>query len=137
MLRPEIAISGLLAMNSCASQPKPSAHKSSVSSGLRSNHSPGRRSADSAEAGLASVRSTPRSCAVTACFASGADHSAMATDTTINTSAMATDCHRKMVWLNGITPVMSRMLLGRLLALACNCAADELSPSAQVAPMPR
>ena len=132
-----MAIHGLFVMNSCASQPKPSAHSSSVSSGLRSNHSPGRRVAASAFTTGASVRSTPRSCAVTERSAPGADHSATAIDTTISTPAIAIDCHRKMVSVKGITPVMFRMLLGRLLALACSCAAEELRPSAQVAPMPR
>ena len=36
-----------------------------------------------------------------------------------------------------MTPVISSSDLGRLAGFACSCAAEELSPSAQVAPSPR
>ena len=42
-----------------------------------------------------------------------------------------------MVSLNGITPVIGSNVLGILSGVACICAADELSPSAQVAPNPK
>jgi hypothetical protein len=61
----------------------------------------------------------------------------MAVDTTISTPAISIDCHRKIVWLNGMTPVMASRLGGRLAALAWSCAGAELSPSAQMALIPR
>ena len=50
---------------------------------------------------------------------------------------MTSDCQRKIVSENGMTPVICSSDLGKLAAFACSCAADELSPSAQVAPRPR
>jgi hypothetical protein len=35
-----------------------------------------------------------------------------------------TDCHKKIVSENGMTPEIESRLLGRLAALACSCAAD-------------
>ena len=61
----------------------------------------------------------------------------MIVETTSSTRPIVIDCHRKMVSLNGSTPVICSNGSGRLAGLACNCAADELSPSAQVAPSPR
>ena len=61
----------------------------------------------------------------------------MVTETTSSTAAIAIDCHRKIVSVNGSTPVIASSGLGRLPGLACNCAAEELSPMAQVAPSPR
>ena len=57
-------------------------------------------------------------CAVSVCFADGADHSAIAIDTTISTAAITIDCHRKIVSANGITPVIANSGLGRLAAFA-------------------
>ena len=50
---------------------------------------------------------------------------------------MTMDCQRKIVSVNGITPVIGSSVLGRLAALAWSWAADELRPRAQVAPSPR
>ncbi len=50
---------------------------------------------------------------------------------------MTPDCQRKMVSVNGITPVIARIDGGRLAGLACNCAADDDRPSAHTAPSPR
>ena len=47
------------------------------------------------------------------------------------------DCHSRIVSANGITPVIASTVGGRLAGFACNCAADELSPIAQLAPSPR
>lgn len=61
----------------------------------------------------------------------------MTSETTIKASSNTPDCQRKMVWVNGITPVIDRIDGGRLPGLACNCAADDESPRAQTAPRPR
>ena len=62
---------------------------------------------------------------------------AMMTDATSSTTVITTDCQRKIVSENGITPVIGSSDLGRLAAFAWSCAADEDSPIAQVAPRPR
>jgi len=81
--------------------------------------------------------SIPIASAVTAVLGPGADQIAMATETTSSTAVIKTDCHRKIVSENGMTPEIESRLLGRLAALACSCAADEDNPMAQVAPSPR
>ena len=58
-------------------------------------------------------------------------------ETTIRVPHNAMDCHRKIVSEKGMTPVISSRGFGKLAGLACNWAADELRPSAQVAPSPR
>src|SRR6202030_2805735 len=103
--------------------------------GLYSNHSPGRLGGASFD--FTAWTSTPIICAVTALASEGAARSTSGTVTNSNNAATAADCHRKIVCENGITPVMSSSGFGRLAGLACNCAADELRPSAQVAPRPR
>ena len=75
--------------------------------------------------------------AVCACASPGADHQAMNTETLISTAVRAKDCHRKIVSLNGITPVIANSALGMLAGFACNWAADEERPMAQDAPSPR
>ena len=77
------------------------------------------------------------SCAVTAVSGPGADQIAITTETASSVAVMTIDCHRKIVSENGMTPVIGSRLLGKLAALACNCAADEDRPIAQVAPSPR
>ena len=67
----------------------------------------------------------------------GADQIAITTETTSKAAVTAIDCHRKIVSENGITPVIGSSDLGRLAGFACNCAAEEESPIAQVAPSPR
>ncbi|CAM5607371.1 hypothetical protein RLIN73S_01754 [Rhodanobacter lindaniclasticus] len=42
-----------------------------------------------------------------------------------------------MVWLKGSTPVIASNPGGMLAGFACNCAADEDCPIAQIAPSPR
>jgi hypothetical protein len=65
-----------------------------------------------------------------ALVAEGADQIAITVEITISTSARTIDCHRKIVSVKGITPVIASSVLGRLAALACSCAADELRSSA-------
>src|SRR5262245_57424698 len=87
---------------------------------------------------LASLaRSMPMASAVIAVSFPGADQMAMTTETTSSDTVTTTDCHRKIVSENGITPVIVSSALGRLAGFACSCAADEDSPIAQVAPSPR
>jgi hypothetical protein len=47
------------------------------------------------------------------------------------------DCHRKIVSVNGITPVTWTRPGGMLAGFACSCAADDDKPIAQTAPNPR
>ncbi|MNC80401.1 hypothetical protein D3C75_1331810 [compost metagenome] len=61
----------------------------------------------------------------------------MISEMTIKASNMAPDCQRKIVCVNGITPVIDRIDGGRLAGLACNCAADDDRPRAHTAPSPR
>ena len=61
----------------------------------------------------------------------------MISDTTISASNSTPDCHKKIVSVNGIMPVIDRIDGGKLAGLACNCAADDDSPSAHTAPRPR
>src|ERR1700692_4959302 len=101
-----------------------------------SSHSPG------CLGGASSIESSreasiPMASAVTAVLGPGGDQTAMMTETTRSTTVITTDCHRKIVSENGMTPVMGKRLLGRLAAFACSWAADEDSPIAQVAPRPR
>src|SRR5262245_26053426 len=79
----------------------------------------------------------PIASAVTALPGPGADHTAMTTEIASSTAVITIDCQRKIVSENGMTPVIGSRLLGRLAALACNCAADDDRPIAQVAPSPR
>src|SRR5262249_27870393 len=101
-----------------------------------SSHSPG------CFGGVASMASPPEASipwasAVTAVLGPGDDQIATATETARSTTVITTDCHRKIVSENGITPLIDNRLLGKLAALACNWAADEDSPMAHVAPRPR
>ena len=121
--------------NSCHSQPPASATTIKVRIGLYSSHSPGRVGGAICSRGAAT--SSPIICAVTALLSEGADRCDSTIEITSRTAAISRDCHRKIVCENGMTPVMSRSGLGRLPGLACNCAAEELRPSAQVAPSPR
>ena len=70
-------------------------------------------------------------------MAVGAVQYATNVEIVIRTRVTNTLCQRKIVSLKGMTPVKGMRLAGMLAALACNCAADELSPIAHVAPMPR
>ena len=54
--------------------------------------------------------------AVTAVSGPGADQTAITTEIASSTTVMTTDCHKKMVSENGITPVIGRRLFGRLAA---------------------
>ncbi|MNT90014.1 hypothetical protein D3C72_2308420 [compost metagenome] len=61
----------------------------------------------------------------------------MISEMTIRASSITPDCHRKIVCVKGITPVIDRIEGGRLAGLACNCAADDDRPNAHTAPRPR
>jgi acetyl esterase/lipase len=50
---------------------------------------------------------------------------------------VTSDCQRKIVSVNGMTPVIGSSAGGMLAGLACSSAADEDSPSAQMLPSPR
>ena len=130
-----MATTGLLAPNSPTVQAAVMPTINTVSTGEYSSHSPGRSRCG--RAGAWTAVSTPSCSAVTARAPEGVDSRQIRTETTISTAAMAIDCHRKMVWLNGSTPVMASTGLGRLAGLACSCAAEEVRPIAQVAPRPR
>ncbi len=135
MLSPEIAASGLLDENSCQSQPRLKTTMRMVISGLYSSHSLGRWRGGSAASSICT--STPSFSAVTACTRAGAESHATAVETAIRMPQSSIDCQRKMVSVKGMTPVIARSGLGMLAAFDCSCAADELKPSAQVAPSPR
>src|SRR3974390_1107749 len=107
-----------------------------VSIGVCSSHSPGWLGA-TILISSSRARSMPIFSAVIAVSGPGADQTAMMIETINTTMVITTDCQRKIVSENGITPVMGRRLFGRLAALACSCAAEEDSPMAQVAPSPR
>src|ERR687889_1988699 len=117
------------------SQPAAKATSNTVSKGECSSHSPGCSRGGSASS-LAET-STPIASAVTALASEGADQRAITTEIAISTTAITIDCHRKIVSVNGITPVIGSKDAGKLAGLACSCAADELKPRAQVAPSPR
>ncbi|MNT27960.1 hypothetical protein D3C72_1636140 [compost metagenome] len=135
MLRLAIALTNGLLANSLNSQPKASSESSTVSNGLYSSHSPGRVRRCS---GSGSACAAPgKSSAVRALPAAGAVSQAISNETRINTAVSTIDCHRKMVSVNGSTPVISTSPGGMLAGLACSCAADELRPIAHTAPSPR
>ena len=81
--------------------------------------------------------STPQSSALRALLGPGAVAYAITSETITSAANRTPDCQRKMVWVNGITPVIDRIDGGRLAGLACNCAAEDDSPSAHTAPSPR
>jgi len=133
VLRSAIAVLIGRSVNSLTSQPKASSDSRIVSSGLVSSHSPGRFAwGAGVGAGFAMRSGAPR-----AASSVGAVHQAMATDTAISTPVSTSDCHRKIVWENGITPVIASKAGGMLAGFACSCAADELNPIAHTAPRPR
>jgi hypothetical protein len=74
---------------------------------------------------------------VIAVASDGADRRASTMEMKIRTSTITSDCQRKIVSENGMTPVICSSDLGKLDGLACSSAADEPIPSAQVAPRPR
>jgi len=86
---------------------------------------------------LEEQRSMPMVSAVTAVSGPGADQTAMTTEITSSTAVITNDCHKKIVSVNGMTPVIVNRLLGRLAGFACSCAADEDRPIAHVAPSPK
>ena len=104
-------------------------------SGLYSSHSPGRCGRITSVRGASTFTSI--ACAVTAFCSEGAESCATTIDMTIRTTMITRDCQRKIVSENGMTPVICNSGLGRLAGFACSWAADELKPSAQVAPTPR
>ena len=57
--------------------------------------------------------------------------------TTISTAVSAIDCHRKIVCVNGMTPVIASNAGGMLAGFACSCAAEDDNPIAHTDPMPR
>ena len=59
------------------------------------------------------------------------------TVTAMSTAVSAIDCQRKIVSVNGSTPVTSTNPGGMLAGFACNWAADEDSPIAHTEPSPR
>src|ERR1700685_4121132 len=99
-----------------------------VNRGLRSSHSLG-RSICVSRAGLVAACSTSRHLSNgCACDGPGADHQAMRAETTIKIAVSAIDCQRKIVSVNGMTPVIASKVFGMLAGLACNCAADDDKP---------
>ncbi len=106
----------------------------SDSSGLYSSHSPGRVRGGSVGV---EVSPTSKSRAVRAFASDGAVNQQISSDAAISTAVSTIDCHRKIVWLKGNTPVIASSPGGMLPGLACNCAADEDRPIAQIAPSPR
>ena len=104
--------------------------------GVCSSHSPGCFGGATLIASSREV-SIPMASAVTAVLGPGADQIAITTDTTRSTAVISTDCQRKIVSENGMTPEMVSRFLGRLAALAWSCAADDDNHMAQVAPSPR
>src|SRR5690606_695894 len=125
---------GLLA-NSPNSQPNASSDSSTVSNGLYSSHSPGRVRGGSAW--VASPATSVNSPAVRAASPVGAVSQATTSDMAIRIAVSTIDCHRKMVSVNGSTPVISTSPGGMLAGLACSCAAEDDSPIAHTAPSPR
>src|ERR1700704_3691785 len=107
-----------------------------VNRGECSSHSPGWLGGGNSSFFLG-VTSIPIASAVIALFGPGADHIAIVIDTTKRDTVITADCHMKIVSVNGITPVIGSRLRGRLAAFACNCAAEDDSPIAQVAPSPK
>jgi hypothetical protein len=67
----------------------------------------------------------------------GAVSQQISSETRISTAVSTIDCHRKIVSVNGSTPVISSRPGGIEAGLACSCAAEELRPIAQTAPRPR
>ena len=67
----------------------------------------------------------------------GAERTATNHDIATITTVISSDCHRKIVCVNGITPVIASNSFDMLAALAWNCAAVDDRPSAQTAPRPR
>jgi hypothetical protein len=55
----------------------------------------------------------------------------------IRQAVSAKDCHRKIVLVNGSTPVIASRPGGMLVGFACSCAADDDKPIAHTAPRPR
>src|SRR3974377_907972 len=102
-----------------------------VSIGVCSSHSPGWLGA-TILISSSRARSMPIFSAVIAVSGPGADQTAMMIETINNTMVITTDCQRKIVSENGMTPVMGSRLFGRLAALACSCAAEEESALDQV-----
>ena len=138
MSRLAIAATTPFDANCSASQPKPSSDSSTTSSGLYSSHSPGReaRVRSSAAAG-ASAAASGNASTVRAASPRGAVSHATSSDTPISAPVSSSDCHRKIVCVNGSTPVIGNSPGGMLAGFACSCAADELSPIAHTAPRPR
>src|SRR5260370_1566635 len=114
----------------CHSEYPASATRIRVRSGLYSSHSPGRDGG--AGRSIATSVLAPIICAVIALLSEGADRCDSTIEMTNRTANIRSDCHRKIVCVNGMTPVMSMTGFGRLAALACSWAADELRPNAQV-----
>ena len=109
--------------------------RKTLPSGLYSRYSPGRARGGSEKSRVPSA--TPRWVAVTARAWPGAVRHATQMLTLARTVAMTSDCHRKIVSLNGMTPVTFNSAGGMLPAFACSCAADDDRPSAQTEPVPR
>src|SRR5581483_2630817 len=112
-------------------QPIASAARMIVRMGECSSHSPGCLGGATWIASWCDT-SMPMASAVTAVLGPGADQTATTTEITRSAKVITTDCHRKMVSENGMTPVIGSSVFGRLAAFACNCAADEESPIAHV-----
>jgi hypothetical protein len=60
-----------------------------------------------------------------------------ASEAAIRIAVSSSDCQRKIVCVNGSTPVISSKPGGMLSGLACSCAAEDDSPIAHTAPRPR
>ena len=60
----------------------------------------------------------------------------MATESTISTAAIVSDCQVRIVVLKSSTPVISSSSGGIDAGVAISCAADDESPSAHTAPRP-
>src|SRR5581483_10462798 len=139
VLRLARAAAAPFAANSWTSQVAPRAAMSTFSNGLYSSHSPGRER-DRSDTGPgrtgAGFTSTSRSRAVRARDSRGAVTQAIQTVTNTRTAVRTHDCQRKMVSVNGMTPVTERMAGGMLPGFACSWAAEDDRPNAQTEPNP-
>src|SRR6266850_1169262 len=106
-----------------------------VNRGLYSSHSPGR----SRFAGGTATGSyfTPIDSMSRAYSGAGWEYKEINIETTIITAAINMPCHKPSVCDNGMTPLISRIDLGKDAGAAMMRAAEDDKPSAQTLPIPR
>src|SRR5262245_33195117 len=96
--------------------------------GLYSSHSPGRDGPLAVVAACGCNAAPGTSSTVRTLAPAGTVNHTMITVTMTSTAVSAIDCHRKIVCVNGSTPVIGSKPGGMLAGLACNCAADDDRP---------